>query len=146
MSIFRQKIHISAQDIDRQGRVNNVCYVQWMQDLATAHTADKGWDMARYEKLAQGWVVRRHSVVYKRPALLGEDIVAATWIASFASRQCIRRYRFVREFDDAVLVEAETQWVYIDLTSGRPVRIPDELKAVFECIADDNGDKNFLLA
>lgn len=144
MSIFRQKIHIADQDIDRQGRVNNVCYVQWMQDLATAHTAAKGWDMARYEALAQGWVVRRHAVVYKRPALLGDDIMAATWISSFASRQCVRRYRFVRESDDAVLVEAETQWVYIDLTSGRPVRIPDELKAVFECIADDNGDKDFL--
>ena len=131
MTGFEQKIHISEHDIDRQGRVNNVCYVQWMQDIATAHTASKGWDMARYGALGQGWVVRQHSVTYKRPALLGDVISATTWIASFASRQCMRRYLFVRESDNAVLVEAETQWVYIDITSGKPVRVPEALIAAF---------------
>lgn len=131
MEVFEQNIRISEPDIDRQGRVNNVCYIQWMQDVATAHTASKGWDIARYEALGQGWVVRQHSVTYKRPALLEDIILATTWIASFASRQCLRRYFFVRESDNAVLVEAETQWVYIDIASGRPVKVPEALIAAF---------------
>ena len=38
----------------------------------------------------------------------------------------------MRESDNAVLVEAETQWVYIDIASGRPVRVPEALIAVFQ--------------
>ena len=137
MAVFEQKIRITEHEIDRQGRVNNVCFIQWMQDVASAHTASKGWNVARYEALGQGWVVRQHSVTYKRPALLGNVISATTWIASFAPRQCIRRYLFVREADNAVLVEAETQWVYIDIASGRPVRIPEALMTAFTPTPDE---------
>ena len=32
-------------DMDMQGRVSNLRYVQWMQDLAVAHSAANGWSM-----------------------------------------------------------------------------------------------------
>jgi acyl-CoA thioesterase FadM len=50
--------------------------------------------------------------------------------------------------DQSVLVEAETNWVYVDRQSGRPLRIPDDLRAAFEIGAmqtrekADRGDAN----
>ena len=132
MRIFTQKITVGAQDIDIQNRVSNLCYVNWMQDLAIQHSTAVGWGMERYEAVGQSWVVRQHTITYKRPAFLGEVITAATWVP----RQSLRRYLFWRGADQVVLAEAETNWVYIDLASGRPIRLPDEMRAAFEMVED----------
>ena len=42
MRIFTQEIIVEAQDIDIQKRVSNLCYVQWMQDLAIQHSTSVG--------------------------------------------------------------------------------------------------------
>ena len=121
MRIFTQEIIVEAQDIDIQKRVSNLCYVQWMQDLAIQHSTSVGWSMERYEAVGQSWVVRQH-----------------TWVSAFAPRQSLRRYLFWRGADKTLLAEAETNWVYIDLKSGRPIRLPDELRAAFETVEDNS--------
>ena len=75
-------------------------------------------------------MVRQHHDTWK-PAVAGQVINGATWVADFASRQCTRRYLFWRGADAALLAEAETLWIYIDYASGRPVRIPEELSRDF---------------
>lgn len=72
------------------------------------------------------------------PAFLGEVITAATWVSAFAPRQSLRRYLFWRGADKTLLAEAETNWVYIDLKSGRPIRLPDELRVAFETVEDNS--------
>ena len=43
-----------------------------------------------------------------------------------------RRYQFVRVGgDDALLVRGETEWVFVDLTTGRPRSVPPEVTELF---------------
>lgn len=137
INIYMQQITVGQDDIDMQHRVSNLRYVAWMQDVAVAHSAVCGWPMERYESLGQGWVVRQHTITYKRPAFLGDVITAATWIASYASRRSLRRYAFWNAKEKALLAEAETQWVFIDMTSGKPVSVPDELQDSFPIVDED---------
>ena len=137
MRIFTQEIIVAPQHIDIQNRVSNLCYVQWMQDLAINHSTVQGWGVDRYEAEGHGWVVRQHTITYKRPALAGDVITAATWVAELASRQSLRRYLFWRAADRSVLAEAATVWVYIDMATGRPSRLPASLQSAFEVVADD---------
>ena len=137
INIYTQQITVGQDDIDMQHRVSNLRYVAWMQDVAVAHSAVCGWPMERYESLGQGWVVRQHTITYKRPAFLGDVITAATWIASYASRRSLRRYAFWNAKEKALLAEAETQWVFIDRTSGKPVSVPDELQDSFPIVDED---------
>ena len=137
MRIFTQEIIVAPQHIDIQNRVSNLCYVQWMQDLAINHSTVQGWGVERYEAEGHGWVVRQHTITYKRPALAGDVITAATWVAELASRQSLRRYLFWRAADRSVLAEAATVWVYIDMATGRPSRLPASLQSAFEVVADD---------
>ena len=62
---------------------------------------------------------------------------AATWVAELASRQSLRRYLFWRAADRSVLAEAATVWVYINMATGRPSRLPASLQSAFEVVADD---------
>ena len=137
INIYTQQITVGQDDIDMQHRVSNLRYVAWMQDVAVAHSVVCGWPMERYDSIGQGWVVRQHTITYKRPAFLGDVITAATWIASYASRRSLRRYAFWNAKEKALLAEAETQWVFIDMTSGKPVSVPDELQESFPIVDED---------
>ena len=137
ISIYTQPITVGHDDIDMQRRVSNLRYVAWMQDMAVAHSAACGWPMERYEAIGQGWVVRQHTITYKRPAFLGDVITAATWIAAYASRRSVRRYAFWNGKEKTLLAEAETQWVFIDMTSGKPIAVPDDLQTSFPIVDED---------
>ena len=137
INIYTQQIVVGQDDIDMQRRVSNLRYVAWMQDVAVAHSAVCGWPMERYESIGQGWVVRQHTITYKRPAFLGDVITAATWIGSYASRRSTRRYIFWNTAEKTLLAEAETKWVFIDMASGKPVSVPAELQASFPIVDKD---------
>jgi acyl-CoA thioester hydrolase len=142
--IFTLDITIRESDIDIQGHVNNTRYVAWMQDVAVAHSAAQGWPMTRYVDEGAGWVVRQHTITYKRPCFLGETVTACTWIAGIGPRTCPRRYLFWRAADRVVLAEAETQWVFIDLKTGRPTKVPESLRTAFEIVEDEAEVKKML--
>jgi acyl-CoA thioester hydrolase len=68
-------------DVDTLGHVNNVTFVRWIQDVAVAHSTSVGMDLAAYQRLGAIFVVRRHEIDYLRPVMLGEKLVARTWVA-----------------------------------------------------------------
>lgn len=136
--IFKLYLTVATDAIDEFGHVNNQRYIAWMQEVATAHSAANGWPMERYLKIGAAWVVRSHFIEYLRPAFAGDALEIYTWAASLALREVTRKYRFRRA--GQLLVQAETKWVYVDIKSGRPKRIPEELLASFEAVSDDDPE------
>jgi acyl-CoA thioester hydrolase len=113
-----------------------------MQEIAIQHSAAQGWPVERYLEGGAVWVVRSHFITYLRPAFEGEAVTLQTWVAEVKQRSSLRKYLVVRTNDQSVLVEAETNWVYIDQQSGRPLRIPDDLRAAFKVdLKQDDGTK-----
>jgi acyl-CoA thioester hydrolase len=92
--------------------------------------------MERYLQTGAAWVVRSFFIEYLRPAFAGDQVEIFTWAASLALREVTRKYAFRRV--DQLLARAETKWVYVDIKSGRPKRIPEELLASFEAVPNDD--------
>ncbi len=138
--IFRLELTVPGDAVDEFGHVNNQRYVAWMQDVATAHSAANGWPMERYLQIGAAWVVRSHFIEYLRPAFAGDKIEIFTWAGSLALREVSRGYLFRRADDHRILARAETKWVYVDLKSGRPKRVPEELLAAFEAVPDSDPE------
>ena len=134
--IFRYEFTVSEAVIDVNGHVNNVAYVQWMQDVAIQHAAASISESVLRE-IGGAWVARSHHIEYLRPAFAGDEIEARTWIADLRRVRAQRRYQFVRTSDGAVLAKGETDWVFIDAATGRPRSIPEEIKAAFPLVKDE---------
>lgn len=116
--------------IDANGHVNNVDYVQWMQDLAILHwTQVGGVDVDHAAGCT--WVARSHHIEYLRPAFKGDRIIARTWIGTIGKVRSIRRYTFRREGEDKLLAKGETDWVFVDIKTGRPRQIPTYIRDNF---------------
>jgi acyl-CoA thioester hydrolase len=133
--VYRFEIIVPAEALDANRHVNNVAYVQWMQDAAIQHSAATGCTRMT-EAIGATWVARTHWIEYLSPALAGDAITVLTWVADFRKVRSLRRYQFVRAADQKVLAQGETDWVFVDSASGRPRGIPDEIRALFELVPD----------
>ena len=127
--IYSKTITIPSSAIDENGHVNNVVYVQWMQDIAVEHYASIGGIEAQGPDAT--WVIRKHSVEYFLPAFEGEEIEVRTWVENLRKVQSLRMYEFVRKSDGKVLVKGETDWVFMDSKTGRLKAIPSEVENIF---------------
>ena len=127
---YSKIITIPKSAIDENGHVNNVAYVQWMQDIAVEHYASIGGIQAQGPDAT--WVVRSHGIEYFLSAFVGEEIEIRTWVENIQRVRSLRKYEFVRLSDGKTLVKGETDWVFVDVHSGRPLAIPQEVIDVFK--------------
>ena len=125
----------AAEDENRH--VNNIEYVRMLQESAIAHTRQNGWTPEELHAHGWTWVVRSHFIEYLQPCRSGEEIALHTWVANFRRIRSLRKYRFVRVADGAVLADAQTEWAFLDLRTGRPVAIPPEVLAAYVVIPPD---------
>lgn len=128
---------IPQSAIDENGHVNNVAYVQWMQDIAVEHYSSIGGVEAQGPEST--WVVREHKIEYLLPAFAGEEIEIRTWVENIRRVRSLRKYEFVRKADGKVLVRGETDWVFVDVKSGMPRAVPEEVVKIFQ---SRNGTEN----
>jgi acyl-CoA thioester hydrolase len=122
---FEHEFTVPAEAIDTNGHVNNVAFVQWMQDIAIAHFRALG-GTEPMRAVGGAWVVRSHHVEYLAAAFVNERLTAKTWIVDVGRVRSLRKYEFWR--GDKLLVRGETDWVFVNATTGRPLSIPDAIK------------------
>ena len=134
--IFRHRFTVGPETIDVNGHVNNVVYVQWMQDVAVRHANAVGCTDAT-RRAGAIWVARSHKIEYLSPAFAGDEIEALTWVADFRKVRSRRRYQFVRTTDQTTLARGETDWVFMDANKGKPRSIPEDVRAAFDLLPDD---------
>ena len=128
---FRLALTVADEDIDVLGHASNIAFVRWIQDVAIAHSSAVGLGLEAYHRLGAVFVVVRHEIDYVRPALRGDELDARTWISSVMAAKCHRSTELVRKADGQVLARGVTTWGFIEMASGRPRRIPDEVRAAF---------------
>ena len=134
--VYSYEFTIPETAVDQNGHVNNVMYVQWMQDAAVQHYEAMGGTVPT-QAIEATWVVRSHMVEYLRPAFAGERIQVQTWVVNMRRVRSLRRYRFLRVADDQLLVRGETDWVFVDVNSGAPRAVPPEIIALFTLVPDE---------
>jgi acyl-CoA thioester hydrolase len=129
---YELRIAVTPSDIDQLGHVNNVVYLRWVQDAAVAH-----WRAAAApeDQAALVWVVLRHEIDYKHPAMSTDTIIARTWVGTATRRAFDRHTELLRASDRRVLARARTVWCPIDPATGRPTDVSERVRARFSAIS-----------
>jgi acyl-CoA thioester hydrolase len=126
--VFRLEFEPTASDIDENGHVNNVVYLDWAQRLAIAH-----WrSLAPADALAAwAWIALRHEIDYRRALLPGETGHGRTWVSDTAEGPRFDRFVRIDAADGAMCAQVRTTWVLIEQASGRPRRVPPWMTEMF---------------
>ena len=128
MKPFEQTIRVAKAHLDELQHVNNVQYLQWVQDIAGAH-----WQslIAGKTEAFGLWVVRSHHIEYKRQAKLGDNLRAVTHVELTKGFLSERIVRFYLEDTTTLVAQCSTQWCYLDPTTQKLLRIPEDIHALF---------------
>lgn len=122
-SYFDLKITVQPEHIDVLGHVNNVVYVQWMQDVASAHIEALGVGLEQYLEMKHAMVAVEHHVQYRKAAMLDDDVILRTWLYDINALYSFRQYAFFKASDNSLLFTGNTKWACIEIATGRPKRM-----------------------
>ena len=129
--IYEHHITVLPSDIDENEHANNLCYLRWMNEAAIAHSAKNGWTSQRYIELGASWFARKHTIEYLAPSFENDSLVVRTGVADWHAFRSTRMYRFIRINDGKTIAKAETLWVFVNLSTGKPTRLPKDVSEAF---------------
>ncbi|AZJ35832.1 thioesterase family protein [Tenacibaculum singaporense] len=122
MNLFEQKHIVTSEEIDEYNHVNNVVYVQWMQNISDAHWKELSKNVKNIDYV---WFVIRHEVDYKNQAVLGDEVTLRTWVGKTEGIRSIRHFEMYR--GETLLVKSQTTFCLLDANTKKPKRITKEV-------------------
>ena len=126
---FVHEVEVLEGDIDNLGHASNLVYLRWVQDAALAHSTALGFPEQAYIARGQAWVVRKHEIEYVRAAVAGDRLRIETRVTTMKAANSLRKTEIFRASE--LVCRASTDWVYVDLSRGRPARIPEDVRSAF---------------
>jgi acyl-CoA thioester hydrolase len=133
---FSLTVDVGAADIDGLQHTNNTVYVKWCERVAWAHSESLGLDLRCYQALDRAMVIRHSEFDYLLASRLGDTVQIATWIsANDGKLSMARQFQAIRLEDGATLLRASMKFVCVDLSQGRPRRMPAEFASGYPVTA-----------
>ncbi len=129
VEVFTQRFSVDAADIDELGHVNNIVYLRYAQDIATAHWRAR----AGVENVnAYVWVVTRHEADYRASLMLGDEVEVRTWVGDAPRGPSWARFVDVYKFGAAKpAAQIKSDWCMLDAHTRRLRRVPQEIAQRF---------------
>ncbi|AXT61438.1 acyl-CoA thioesterase [Aquimarina sp. AD10] len=126
--IFEYQFTVPKSAIDEMHHVNNVVYLQWVQDIAKKH-----WESKTSEEIRETyvWVVLNHLIKYHHAAFEDDVLTIQTWIDHHRGVKSERHTKIINSTTNKLIVSAKTSWCLLLKETLRPARITDEISTLF---------------
>jgi acyl-CoA thioester hydrolase len=118
---YEKKVTVTEQHIDRNNHVNNVQYVQWVEEIAVEH-----WDLVknRTDYPDDIWMLVDHHIQYKKQVYLGDTVTVRTYPEA---PEGIRQPRKVEFYcNDELVVKSSTLWILVDKETQKIKRLESD--------------------
>ena len=129
-----------AGDIDAMRHVNNAVYVHWCESAAWGHSTQFGLAVEDFQRLDRAMIIRRAEYDYIQPAHRDDTLQLATWLTGSDGKLTLeRRFQLVRESDHRTLMRGRWDLLCIEISTGRPRRMPPEFMAYQHVLVGAKG-------
>lgn len=128
MPTYQTEITVTQDDIDELNHVNNIRYVEWVQDIAIAH-----WQKNVTPEINDNyfWVLLKHCITYKSEAFLNDVIIIKTYIEKSEGVRSKRIVEISNKKNKKLVAKSETTWCLMGSKNKRPTRITQEIIDLF---------------
>jgi len=128
-SQYALDVTVAGEAIDELGHVNNATYLQFVEQIARAHSESLGLGTQEFLNAGGVFVVRRHEVEYFAPAHVNDKLTLTTRVEKISGPRCVRLVDIWR--NDELIVNARTDWVWVEAHTRLPRRIPLHIAQAF---------------
>lgn len=123
------------------GSVTTSAIVRLFQRAATRHSDDLGYTSDWLTENNSAWVAREHHLERLGPLPKTGAVSVRTTVEDMRRVRSLRSYEIVEPDSGNELVRGTTEWVHVDRESGRPRRVPTEMKEAFDPTTDDESPR-----
>src|SRR5262249_8857837 len=123
------QVRVRHDELDAFGRTHPSAYLRHLAQVAIDASSDAGFDARWYAEAGAQWLVRRTTFAVPRPWRADSELSVRTWVEDFRRVRSRRCYE-ASERGDAALT-AQTDWVFVDVATGRPRRVPEAMEVRF---------------
>jgi len=116
-------------ECDAFGLLSPVSSLRYLQETAYGASAAVGYGMVRYQQEGRFWYIRETWVDFLSPVYYGQVVEAKSWVTDFHRVRSLRAYELA--IAGVPVLDAWSDWVYMDSISGRPISVPQEMMAAF---------------
>jgi acyl-CoA thioester hydrolase len=129
--VFSMRRRVTWVDLDMSRQVGDATLLEFTETCGYGVVTAHGWPPARMAAQGFAIILRRHQIENLAPAALDDELEIATWASDVKRVSATRHYAIRRATDGELLTRADTLGVWVDLASGRPIRIPPDFLADF---------------
>jgi medium-chain acyl-[acyl-carrier-protein] hydrolase len=120
------KFYIGLSDINTEKELTNTCLLRYLEDVAGLHSEMAGYGITDMNTTRKSWILLSWKVEVKQRPLINDSLTVKTW------SRCIDRFYAFRDFEvrnqyDEIVCIATSKWVFMDIDSGRLVKVSDEI-------------------
>jgi acyl-CoA thioester hydrolase len=126
---FHQTRAVRWQELDAGRVVNNPVYLEYCTDCGFACTTSFGWPLTRQVEANTAVFFRTIDIDYLQPAMLDDELDIAAWLSDIKRVSATRHFLITRTRDNTVLARMNAMIVCADLTTGRPMRWTEQMRA-----------------
>ncbi len=133
MPKFTKKFIIPYYDGDKNGYLRPENLLAYLGETSSLHSDSIGAGIDALRKYNYCWMLNRwRARFFKHPRVM-DEIIVETWSSGidkfFATREFV-----VYDNQGEIIFNGSTQWVFLDLNKGKPVRVPEEVGKIYgEC-------------
>ncbi len=130
MACHRIVIPLRWGDFDALGHVNNVRYLDFMQDARVSMVHEFGLPTSSLTEI--GHLVARNEIDYLKPiGMNDQEIAVEIWISRFGGASYDLEYAMT-DAAGALCARAKSVMVTVDMASEAVIRVPDEVRSGME--------------
>ena len=112
-------------DTDCGGVVHNLAYLRMIETARTRLAAELGMKLREMAQTQLYPVVLRTEIDYKRPAVLGDELVIHGRLDSVERVRFWCAFEMRRPADDALLITCRQSLALVQMPAGKPTRLPE---------------------
>jgi len=127
--VYIVQVRLRHDELDAFGRAYPSAYLRHLAQVAIDASSDVGFDNRWYEAAGARWLVRRTTFTVSRPWRADSEMRVRTWAQDFRRVRSQRCYEATGNGETAF--SALTDWVFVNVATGRPRRVPAEMEARF---------------
>jgi acyl-CoA thioester hydrolase len=125
---FAHRIEVRFRDCDPLGHVNNAVYLTYLEQARLFHWRTLwGFGLAETPSMP-GVIMARAEIDFKQQLKYGETVEVTITVAAIGRTSFTYDYA-IRTVTGALVASARTVQVMFDYAAGRPVPIPDDIRA-----------------
>jgi acyl-CoA thioester hydrolase len=125
--IHETKLRVRYAEIDAQGHVNNAVYLSYFEVGRVEWLRTAGLSYRELEERGYGIVVVKVLAHYRRAAFFDDELTLRTELADLS--RASMRFEYEVSRDGELLVTGHTRHACVDLATGKPIRVPEEVLA-----------------